>query len=113
MTIADKVYKRGFVIRDREKNIQQSDNYGQQKSFYQIDNGLRYPKRIQYFNNNNTQNQTGSNTEKETIERVEQGNIGLTSTQDLIKQEREIIIVMYGKIVALISDFFFLDMEVL
>ena len=57
MTIADKVYKRGFVIRDREKNIQQSDNYGQQKSFYQIDNGLRYPKRIQYFNNNNTQNQ--------------------------------------------------------
>lgn len=63
--------------------------------------------------NNNTQNQNGSNTENETIERVEKGNIGLTSTQDLIKQEREIIIVMYGKIVALISDFFYLDMEVL
>lgn len=57
MTIAEKIYKRGLVIRDKEKNIQQSDNYGEQKSFYQIDSGLRYPKRIQYFNNNDTQNQ--------------------------------------------------------
>ena len=57
MTKAEKVYTRGLVIRDKEKGIQQSDNYGEQKSFYQVDNGLRYPKRIQYFNNNDTQNQ--------------------------------------------------------
>ena len=57
MTKADKIYKRGFVVRDLEKDIQQSDCYGEQKSFLQIDNGLRYPKRIQYFNNNFTNNQ--------------------------------------------------------
>ena len=57
MTKAEKIYTRGLVIRDKEKGIQQSDNYGEQKSFYQVDNGLRYPKRIQYFNNNDTQNQ--------------------------------------------------------
>ncbi len=57
MTKAEKIYRRGLVIRDKGKNIQQSDNYGEQKSFYQVDNGLRYPKRIQYFNNNDTQNQ--------------------------------------------------------
>ena len=57
MTKAKKKYTRGLVIRDKEKGIQQSDNYGEQKSFYQVDNGLRYPKRIQYFNNNDTQNQ--------------------------------------------------------
>lgn len=57
MTKTDKVYKRGYVIRDKEKNIQQSDNYGEQKSFLQVDNGLRYPKRIQYFNNNYTRKQ--------------------------------------------------------
>ena len=57
MTVADKIYKRGFVTRDKEKDIQQSDNYGEQKSFLQVDNGLRYPKRIQYFDNNFTREQ--------------------------------------------------------
>lgn len=57
MTKAEKVYKRGQVVRDKERNIQQSDNYGEQKSFLQIDNGLRYPKRIQYFDNNFTREQ--------------------------------------------------------
>lgn len=57
MTIADKVYKRGVVKRSKNENIQQSDCYGEQKSFLQVDSGLRYPKRIQYFNNNDTQNQ--------------------------------------------------------
>ena len=57
MTKADKVYNRGLVIRDKESNIQQSDNYGEQKSFIQVDSGLRYPKRIQYFNNNYTREQ--------------------------------------------------------
>ena len=57
MTTAEKVYKRGFVVRDKDKNIQQSDNYGEQKSFLQVDNGLRYPKRIQYFDNNFTRDQ--------------------------------------------------------
>ena len=56
-TVAQKTYKRGSVIRDKNKNIRQSDNYGEQKSSYQVDDGLRYPKRIQYFNNNDTQNQ--------------------------------------------------------
>jgi DNA modification methylase len=57
MTNADKIYKRGLVVRDKELGIQQSDNYGEQKSFIQVDNGLRYPKRIQYFNNNFTREQ--------------------------------------------------------
>ena len=57
MTKAEKIYKRGYVIRDAYKDIQQSDCYGEQKSFFQIDNGLRYPKRIQYFNNNFTNKQ--------------------------------------------------------
>lgn len=51
MTIAEKIYKRGFV---KEKK---SDNYGNEKDFIQIDSGYRYPKRIQYFNNNDTLNQ--------------------------------------------------------
>lgn len=51
MTIADKVYKRGFVNRHK------SDCYGEEKDFVQVDSGYRYPKRIQYFNNNDTQNQ--------------------------------------------------------
>lgn len=57
MTKAERVYTRGYVVRDVKKNIQQSDCYGNQNSFFQIDNGLRYPKRIQYFNNNDTSNQ--------------------------------------------------------
>jgi site-specific DNA-methyltransferase (adenine-specific) len=57
MTKAEKVYKRGLVVRDKNTNAQQSDCYGEQKTFLQEDKGLRYPKRIQYFNNNDTQNQ--------------------------------------------------------
>jgi DNA modification methylase len=57
MTVADKIYKRGFVVRSKAKNIQQSDIYGAQKNFLQVDSGFRYPKRIQYFNNNFTQEQ--------------------------------------------------------
>lgn len=51
MTIAEKVYKRGRVKRKK------SDCYGEEKNFVQKDNGIRYPKRIIYFNNNYTQNQ--------------------------------------------------------
>jgi len=57
MTKAKKIYKRGLVIRDANEDIQQSDCYGDQKSYLQVDNGLRYPKRIQYFNNNFTRKQ--------------------------------------------------------
>lgn len=57
MIVAEKIYKRGLVTRDKEKDIQQSDCYGEQKSFLQEDSGLRYPKRIQYFNNNYTRQQ--------------------------------------------------------
>ena len=57
MTKAEKIYKRGLVTRDKETNIQQSDCYGEQKTFLQEDNGLRYPKRIQYFDNNFTRSQ--------------------------------------------------------
>ena len=56
-TKAGKVYKRGLVKRDKDLKIQQSDNYGEQKDFIQIDDGSRYPKRIQYFNNNETAKQ--------------------------------------------------------
>ena len=56
-TKAEKVHKRGLVKRDKKPNIQQSDNYGEQKDFIQKDDGLRYPKRIQYFNNNETNKQ--------------------------------------------------------
>ena len=51
MTIANKIYKRGDVKRKK------SDCYGIEKDFKQIDTGFRYPKRIQYFNNNKTQKQ--------------------------------------------------------
>ncbi len=51
-TIADKIYKRGFAKRSK------SDCYGnKEKDFVQVDDGMRYPKRIIYFNNNDTQNQ--------------------------------------------------------
>ena len=56
-TIAQNIYKRGVVNRNKKLNIQQSDNYGEQKSFNQIDDGYRFPKRIQYFNNNETNKQ--------------------------------------------------------
>ena len=48
---AEKVYNRGFVKRKK------SDVYGKEKDFLQTDSGLRYPKRIQYFNNNETNKQ--------------------------------------------------------
>ncbi|EGT5564419.1 TPA: site-specific DNA-methyltransferase [Clostridioides difficile] len=57
MTKAEKIYNRGYVVRNKDEGIQQSDNYGEQKSFMQVDTGLRYPKRIQYFNNNFTKQQ--------------------------------------------------------
>ena len=46
MTVAEKTYKRGMAKRSK------SDCYGEEKDFVQVDTGLRYPKRIQYFNNN-------------------------------------------------------------
>ena len=51
MTIAEKTYKRGMAKRSK------SDCYGEEKDFVQIETGLRYPKRIQYFNNNHTREQ--------------------------------------------------------
>lgn len=51
MVVAEKIYNRGFV------NRKKSDCYGNEKDFVQTDTGLRYPKRIQYFNNNYTQKQ--------------------------------------------------------
>ncbi len=51
MLTAEKVYKRSEVKRKK------SDCYGSEKDFRQVDNGFRYPKRIQYFNNNKTQEQ--------------------------------------------------------
>jgi len=50
-TKASKIYKRGHVKRKK------SDCYGDEKDFIQGDDGLRYPKRIIYFNNNFTQQQ--------------------------------------------------------
>lgn len=57
MTVAERIYKRGLVKRSKKDDLQQSECYGEQKSFIQEDSGLRYPKRIQYFNNNDTRNQ--------------------------------------------------------
>ena len=51
MTVAEKIYKSGMVKRSK------SDCYGEEKDFVQIETGLRYPKRIQYFNNNHTREQ--------------------------------------------------------
>ena len=51
MTVAEKVYKRGIVTRNK------SDCYGSERSFRHEDTGKRYPKRIQYFNNNFTREQ--------------------------------------------------------
>ena len=53
MTEADKIYKRGF----NKREYNNSECYGKQKDWVQKDTGLRYPKRIIYFNNNNTQQQ--------------------------------------------------------
>ena len=54
MTVAEKIYKRGEVKRKK------SDCYGNEKDFKQVETGLRYPKRIQYFDNNKTQEQKHS-----------------------------------------------------
>ena len=48
MQVAEKIYKRGFVERKK------SDCYWDEKDFTQIDNGLRYPKRIIEFWNADT-----------------------------------------------------------
>lgn len=50
-TKASRIYKRGYTNRHK------SDCYGKQRNFVQIDDGMRYPKRIIYFNNNYTQHQ--------------------------------------------------------
>jgi len=50
-SIAEMLYKRGLAKRTK------SDCYGQEKDFEQIDDGMRYPKRIIYFNNNYTREQ--------------------------------------------------------
>ena len=50
-TKASRIYKRGYTNRHK------SDCYGKQRNFVQIDDGMRYPKRIIYFNNNDTQHQ--------------------------------------------------------
>ena len=54
MTVAEKVYKRGVATRKK------SDCYGSERSYKQEDTGKRYPKRIQYFNNNFTREQITS-----------------------------------------------------
>lgn len=48
MTIAEKLYKRGYVKRNK------SDCYGEEKDFIQQETGLRYPKRIIQIGNANT-----------------------------------------------------------
>ena len=48
MTVAEKIYKRGFVKRKK------SDCYGDEKDFVQRDSGLRYPKRIIEIGNADT-----------------------------------------------------------
>lgn len=48
MTVAEKIYKRGFVKRKK------SDCYGDEKDFMQVDSGLRYPKRIIEIGNADT-----------------------------------------------------------
>lgn len=48
MTIADKIYKRGYVKRNK------SECYGGEKNFVQKDSGMRYPKRIIAIGNANT-----------------------------------------------------------
>jgi site-specific DNA-methyltransferase (adenine-specific) len=48
MTLAEKIYKRGFVKRKK------SDCYGDEKDFVQVDSGLRYPKRIIEIGNADT-----------------------------------------------------------
>ena len=50
MTIAGKIYKRGFVKRKK------SDCYGEEKDFKQKESGLRYPKRIIEIQNADTKN---------------------------------------------------------
>ncbi len=47
MTKAEKLYKREKVRRKNEPN-----NYGKEKDYIAYETGLRYPKRIIYFNNN-------------------------------------------------------------
>ena len=48
MTVAEKIYKRGFVKRKK------SDCYGDEKDFVEVESGLRYPKRIIEIGNADT-----------------------------------------------------------
>jgi site-specific DNA-methyltransferase (adenine-specific) len=50
-TKAEKVYKRGHVKKTK------CDCYGVERNYFQIDDGLRYPTRIIYFDNNKTSQQ--------------------------------------------------------
>ena len=50
MTKAEKIYNRGFVTRKH------SENYGKEKIFFQLESGLRYPKRIIEICNASTNN---------------------------------------------------------
>lgn len=60
----------------------------------------------------NTQTNEGTSKSSEVREVTETGNIGVTMTQQMIEAERNIILVIYNHIVALIKDFFYLNMEV-
>ncbi len=75
-TKADKVYKRGYVKRKK------SDCYGDEKDFIQVDDGMRYPKRIIYFNNNDTQNQL--HPTQKPVELIEYFINTYTNEEDLI-----------------------------
>ena len=48
-TKAEKLYKRGNINRGN------TEVYGNQKEYTDKETGMRYPKRIQYFNNNNNE----------------------------------------------------------
>lgn len=55
----------------------------------------------------NTQTQTGNNKQTEKTTRTEQGNIGVTTTQAMIREEREIILCMYSHLVKEIGQYFY------
>lgn len=57
--------------------------------------------------NGNTQTHKGNDSRSEKYERVEKGNIGVTTTQSMIREEREIILCMYSHLVSEIKQFFY------
>lgn len=52
---------------------------------------------------NATKNQNELGTSTDSLERVEQGNIGVTSTQSLIKEQREVV--LFNVVTFIINDF--------